>query len=701
MDKKQRLLLPLEPHWQHFSRCLDVGYAYRLARRMEEFRTNPVLGYRTAGSLAERQTGDMLYEEMARIGLNPQRERFSLDGWEFRRAQLFYRDASGQEQACELGGYQTELNTHGRKRFLLVNAGQGTARELENLDLKGKLAMITINQRDEWWINYPTYQAHLRGAAAVLAVQRSGYGEESAKTLNAQDICGPKEAAALSLAQRDARNVIAALDLSFGAEAEVWLDAESIVTENTFSHNIVGSIPGEDRESLVILSAHYDSYFSGFQDDNTAVALMLGLARTVLESGYKPHKTLVFCAMAAEEWGAVNTRYDWSVGAYNQIARLHPEWPGRAMANINLELPAHAHGNKHYIRSAYELKGFLKRQMKALPPKIRSVYPEGSGVVCPTQTWSDDFSMSIFGVPAMVNEFGGGSFMETRYHSQYDNDDVYDETVYHYHHILYGRLMLAFDQLGLPPLDFSVRLKAIGESLTCQRLSPRLEGAFRKKLVKAQDTAEELYELTEEMNRRYALALTSDTGEASALYHRLGPVRKMLLDAFRYLEDQFVRLTWHDASILPQENPQENLNMLHQAVWQLHAGDVKGALNSLGDIDNNCYAVDFDREVYDYFTNYVLNQPPERLNWGAGRVMGHLNLYDMIQSLKGKTKTKKPDLAMEIRELMELEQQELSRLEKTVRDETAAIAGLEPLMKSALRSLKPLCAPQEEHQVNR
>ena len=70
---------------------------------------------------------------------------------------------------------------------------------------------------------------------------------------------------------------------------------------------------------MILLSAHYDSYFSGFQDDNAAVAMMLGIARAVLRSGYKPRKTLVFCAMAAEEWGVVNSKYDWSAGAYEQV----------------------------------------------------------------------------------------------------------------------------------------------------------------------------------------------------------------------------------------------------------------------------------------------------------------------------------------------------------------------------------------------
>ena len=68
-----------------------------------------------------------------------------------------------------------------------------------------------INQRDEWWINFPVYQAHLKGAAAVIAVQDNGYGEIDGEALNAQDIAGPKDAPAFSISQKDAAVLKAAL----------------------------------------------------------------------------------------------------------------------------------------------------------------------------------------------------------------------------------------------------------------------------------------------------------------------------------------------------------------------------------------------------------------------------------------------------------------------------------------------------------
>ena len=83
---------------------------------------------------------------------------------------------------------------------------------------------------------------------------------------------------------------------------------------------------------------HLDVYKR--QDDNCAVAMMLGIARALLEIGYRPRKTLVFCAMAAEEWGIVNSKYDWSTGAWQQVFKLRPDWPGKVIADLNFELPA-------------------------------------------------------------------------------------------------------------------------------------------------------------------------------------------------------------------------------------------------------------------------------------------------------------------------------------------------------------------------
>ena len=183
---------------------LDITYSYQLAKQMETHKTNPVLGFRTAGSDAEHKTGDFLYEEMKRIGLqNVTKDEFWLDSWTFERAVLRFWDQHGELHTCQMGAYQTNFETDGFETYDLVYVGRGTASDYEGLNVRGKLVLADINQRDEWWINYPVYQAYLKGAVGLIAVQTQGYAEIDPRALNAQDIAGPEYAPAFSLSRQD------------------------------------------------------------------------------------------------------------------------------------------------------------------------------------------------------------------------------------------------------------------------------------------------------------------------------------------------------------------------------------------------------------------------------------------------------------------------------------------------------------------
>ena len=212
-------------------------------------------------------------------------------------------------------------------------AGRGTLQDYEGMDVTGKLVLVDINQRDEWWINYPVYQAHLKGAAAVIAAQTGGYGEVDERALNAQDIAGPSNAPAFSIARHDADQLKKMLQGR--SEVKVLFDASTKVIPAQTTYNIVGEIPGKTHpERRIMLSAHYDSYFDGFQDDNTAISMMLSMGKTLLEIGYQPENTLMFCCMASEEWGVADSQFDWSTGAYEQVFTVHPEWRGSVIADL-------------------------------------------------------------------------------------------------------------------------------------------------------------------------------------------------------------------------------------------------------------------------------------------------------------------------------------------------------------------------------
>lgn len=634
---------------QALTEAVDTEYSYRLAKRMEGPKTNPVLGYRTAGSKAELETGDMLFEEMKRLGLSDvHKDRIRVDSWDFHHAVMRYKDRLGKEHEFQLGAYQTEFQTEGFQEFSVVYLGRGTAREYETADVTGKLVLIDINQREEWWINFPVYQAYLKGAAALIAVQDNGYGEIHDTALNAQDIAGPKEAAAFSISQADAAVLKADLSLEkeqpvYG-EVKVWFDACSCVNTDQETFNIVGSIPGRETDSMILLSAHYDSYFTGFQDDNAAVAMMLGIAGAILKTGYKPNKTLVFCALAAEEWGVVNSKYDWSSGAYEQVFTARPEWQGKIAADLNFELPAHAHGRRDGVRCTYEYASFMEEFVKGIH-NIPEAYPEGLEVVYPIQTWSDDFSMAIAGIPSMVNEFSSGAFMETHYHSQFDNEEYYQEDVYRFHHELYGKLVLAIDRAAAVPLDFERLFQAVEASVDpamCRRTKASEEGLL-KGLKRARILAAQLYDRVRDINRSYGQLLEADRedgllqeteDERRKTELRCRELNRRLLHLFRKEQDYFVRLNWHDEVLFPQEAAGKNLEAIYKAMDCLQKGDARGSLNAVYEIDNNRYAFLFDREVFRYFTEYVLDQPADRLKWGAGRIIHHENLFELVADLK-------------------------------------------------------------------
>lgn len=176
----------LEKDQNAYLSSVNVDYGYQLALSMEEIRDNAVLGYRTAGSPAEFETGEMLKKEMENIGLqNVRKDTFTLDGWTFDHARLSYKNLNDETVTVELGDYQCNLNTDGEKEVIIIDGNDGTYADLSSLDVTDKYVLVDINQRENWWINYPAYEAHLAGAAGIIAAQDGGYAEVSEEALNA------------------------------------------------------------------------------------------------------------------------------------------------------------------------------------------------------------------------------------------------------------------------------------------------------------------------------------------------------------------------------------------------------------------------------------------------------------------------------------------------------------------------------------
>ena len=259
--------------------------------------------------------------------------------------------------------------------------------------------------------------------------------------------------------------------------------------------------------------------------------------------------------------------------------------------------------------------------------------------------------MAIAGIPSTVNDFSAGPFMQNYYHSQYDNQDVYQEAVYQFHHECYLKLVMAIDALVLPPLNFSNTMKAVTDSIHENALSfaDSEQETLLQNLRTATESARNIYKKICQINEEYAAL--SDSAFRRNFRSKWEPVGLKLLKIFRKAQDYLVRLNWQDEVIFPQEAASRNIRQLEKACQVLSEGNITDALKALYRVDNNMYAFLFDEEVYYHFTEYILHQPKDRLMWGAGRIMHHENLYGIVQKLKQRLEEENPELDGEIRRL--------------------------------------------------
>ena len=207
-------------------------------------------------------------------------------------------------------------------------------------------------------------------------------------------------------------------------------------------------------------------------------------------------------------------------------------------------------------------------------------------------------------------------------------------------------------------MDYTTRFNEFKASLDMDLLAKT--GNEGKKLLANVDeilkATENLNKQLTDINNKYEQAVkNNNTADIKKYESKADSINKQLLALYKYCQDSFIKLTWEDDSIFPHEHAQNNINALNEAVALLEKGDIETAVNDhLSLVDNNWYALSFDKETYEYFTNQVLKQDKSRLNWGAGRIMGHEDLYDIIFSLQQKQKSGDKNVAKETEALKKI-----------------------------------------------
>ena len=171
-------------------------------------------GNRAAGSKACYYAANYLYDKFKEAGLkNVSLDKFQVNGWTYKGANLRYKDTDGLLQKIILGGYASNIQATDEE-VTIVDGGKGTVSELKALgDIRNKLVLVSvINPFEEYWINLPSYEAHLMGAKGILISLTCGVDHDN--ILFSWDLQAPAYCSTLSISIKDVKKLKALINSS-------------------------------------------------------------------------------------------------------------------------------------------------------------------------------------------------------------------------------------------------------------------------------------------------------------------------------------------------------------------------------------------------------------------------------------------------------------------------------------------------------
>ncbi len=682
----------LEEQYNGYIDAVSPEYAYDIAL---ELTTNPdffnsELGGRTAGSDAEHAAADYLASVMEDLGLSDvEKVAASCDRWQFNGASF---TVDGKEYPVYT--YATAATPPEGITAELVYAGDGTMWDYEDLDVEGKIVLIDIDQRSNWWITYPMLEADFQGAAAILAANVGGYAQVADDALNSQDICGPTAIPTMSIGAADSLELQEKLKAG-PVTATLVVDNEVEVGTGT-TYNVMGVLKGKSSEHQILVGGHYDVHFWGFQDDNCAVGLVLSMAKAMIDSGYQPENDIVFCLHGAEEWGSSYTQYDWTVGAWEMINNVHPDWVGKTLAFINFELPAYEFDTYTSTYSApemYAMLDYFANEYEYSPDPV-GCFPDGvltEGYQ--TYTYSDDFSYYAAGVPSTVNGFLLQKDMETVfpfyeniYHTQYDTPDTYNEAVMDFNIQYYGALAMYIDQNPALDLDFTAQYDRILASMNADAMAAAgvdVE-AFQTSLEQLNAAAQAMREKVVQVNEDYRQARADgDTEKMAELWAEGKALTEKNLAAFEYAQKNLLGLMY-ERPIVPHEAPQENIQLCRDITACLEQGDVVTAVDEYAWTVNNVlewYAMYFSPEVIAIQDDMLWGEDnQDNLYWGSNISFTKADVDAATRSIFARYDEVGGDFSSEIAVYQAAIEAQTQLLRELGAQETAALEELSALL---------------------
>jgi Peptidase family M28 len=408
---------------QAIDQLFAQGYPQNIDAKIAAMGTNPVLGFRWAGSRADNQAANYIAAQLRAAGLtNVHLEAVPTDVFNFLSASV--TAGSRTMVASSFAGIRPTPPKGVTAQ--VVYAHSGTKQDFDALQaagvsVAGKLVIIDADF-NSWWCNDPAAEATARGAIGEIFTYgppTDGYYNYKPDALGSFDSqFDMTTSPAVYISMQDGAWLKGQLDANGVGPVVTMKLVEQVrlADDGGVGYNVFGDIPGSVNDgSFVLFDAHHDAHFHSAADDTVGCVNNLAIAKAMMMSHYKPTYTMRFMFVTGEEFGYTNCYNDWCTGAWFAIDQAHPDWAGRLRGFINNDQTGGV-GTFNMV-STPEFMPYLN----ALGAAAGSALPGGYNVSTPNSTWNDSWTFTAAGVQAVT--VSSGSFPHSAYHTQYMTAD--------------------------------------------------------------------------------------------------------------------------------------------------------------------------------------------------------------------------------------------------------------------------------------
>ena len=651
-----------------FDQAIDALFAQGYPQALESYfcslGTNPELGFRWAGTSAERAVSDRVAAEMKTMGLAGVRlEPVPVDVFAFEEASL---TVGGRRMtASTFGGVPPA--PAGGITAPIVYVKRGTAADFDAAgDVAGKIVLVDL-RLSSWWISLPALEAAHRRAAGVVCT----YTPDDPKYFSADEQAlgsfdGQYDLGAppwIYISRRDGDRLKAELGSGQVTGTLVLKEKVTLAKDGGTGTNVVGEIPGSRGDGQIVLfTAHQDAHFRAGADDTAALVNMLTIAKAMTESAFRPKSTIVFLATTGEEFGFTDSYYEWVVGAWWAATQAHPDWAGRVRALINLETMA-LKGAPLTLRSTPELKPWLER----LTSRSSDLLAHGVELLTPVNSWNDQWTFTASGIPSVKLNVQTDDY-DTLYHSNLETSELVD-----FGHLarIAKFLFRAAGDLDDGPLPYSVAARAEDLAAAWKADHAGDSGADPAAVSRVDRALEAFIQASKAFESERAALPAARTAAVNAGLLAVEKTLNMAFTALSPADD--------DITVYPYQSVLRDLRQIDAALAALAAAppDEDAALKALSGAYLTRLGIAFSYPVY---LKYIARLDPafERINWGAqGQLPRPLDVvpqYRLVQA--GETVRAVTELRPTRQALAADLNDRLARMADVLERAAAATAGL-------------------------